>query len=80
MRFLIFLKPVLNDMISSFTEEEIRALDNFIDEHFEERKDIEENPWKAMQMDELQSESDARHKYLEECIFSPPNRLSLTLS
>lgn len=66
MEFVTFQQVVLKDKVSAFTEEELSAIDDYIDKHFEEKKEQEDHPWKMLKVDEAQSEPDLKRQYIEE--------------
>ena len=62
--FVAFQQIVLRDKVASATEEELSAIDEYINTHYEEKKDRHERPWIALKADDVQSEADLEKQYL----------------
>ena len=66
MPFVAFQQAVFRDKISSATEEELSVIDEYINTHFEEKKDLVENPWNALKVNEAQSALDLERDYIDQ--------------
>lgn len=66
LQFVTFQQVVLKHRVTYATEEELSVVDEFIDTHFQEKKDLEERPWSALMVDESQSEVDLERQFIEE--------------
>lgn len=64
--FVSFQQVVLKGRVATSTEEEISAIDAFIDAHFEDQKELRERPWNALKVDDAQPEIDLERQYLKE--------------
>ena len=62
--FVAFQQTILRDRVASATEEELSAIDEYINTHYEEKKDRHERPWIALKADDVQSEADLEKQYL----------------
>lgn len=57
---------MLRDKASTATEEELSAIQEFIDSHYEEKVNEVERLWNMLQIDKAQSESDLERQYIGE--------------
>lgn len=64
--FVAFQQAVLRDKLTTISDEELLAIEEFISTHHAEQKDQEERPWNALKIDEVQSEFDLERQYVEE--------------
>lgn len=64
--FVAFQQVVLRDKLTTISDEELSALEEFISTHHEEQKNQEERPWNTLKIDEVQSEFDLERQYVEE--------------
>ena len=55
---------MLRDKVSSATEEELSAINEYINTYYEEKKDRHERPWTALKVDDVQSEADLEKEYM----------------
>ena len=62
--FIAFQQTVLRDRVASATEEELSAIDEYINTHYEEKKDQQERPWNALKVDEEQEEDELERQYI----------------
>ena len=62
--FVAFQQIVLRDKVASATEEELSAIDEYINTHYEEKKDQQERPWNALKVDEEQEEDELERQYI----------------
>ena len=66
MPWVAFQQVVLRDRVSSLTEEELSAVDEFIDEIYEKRANLRRLPWLAKRVNSAQSVFDLEREYVEE--------------
>lgn len=64
--FVAFQQAVLREKVATATEEQLSAIEKFIDECFEEEQDLRERPWNALKVTEAQSDADLERRYMEE--------------
>lgn len=64
--FVSFQQVILREKVTTATEEELDAIDQFIVAQFEEETDLHKHPWKALRIDDCQPESDLQRQYIEE--------------
>ena len=64
--FVAFQQAVLRDKVAAAMEEELSVIDEYINTHYEEKKDQDERPWNALKVDEGQSEVDLERQYIAE--------------
>ena len=64
--FVAFQQVVLRDKVATATEEELSVIDEYINTHYEEKKDQDERPWNALKVDEGQLEVDLERQYVAE--------------
>ena len=68
MEFVTFQQVVLRDKVASATEEELAAIEEFINTRLEEKKDQDERPWNMLKVDDSQPEIDLQRQYIEEYV------------
>ena len=56
--FVVFQQVVLKHKVAYATEEELSAVEEFINMHLQEKKDLEKYSWSILKVDESQSEVD----------------------
>lgn len=66
MEFVTFQQVVLKEKVMSVEEEELTAVDNFIDKQYEEQKEHNDRPWSTTKVDPSQSEADLERRYVEQ--------------
>ena len=64
--FIAFQQVVLRDRASTFTEEELASIEEFISAQLEELRVQDERPWKLLKVDKAQSEVDLERHYIEQ--------------
>lgn len=64
--FVSFQQVVLKDKITTATEDELNAIQEYIDTRFEEDLSRRERPWKALKVDDSQSDADLERQYVKE--------------
>lgn len=64
--FVTFQQAVLKEKLETATEEELKAIQEYIDTRFQEETELRVNPWQALKVDDIQSELDLEKQYLQE--------------
>lgn len=64
--FVAFQQVVLKDKITTATEDELSAVQEYIETRFEEDLSRRECPWKALKVDDSQSDADLERQYVKE--------------
>ena len=64
--FVTFQQVILKDRMLSIPEEEMAAVQVFIEKHYQEEIDRREHPWKALKVDDAQLNINLESQYLEE--------------
>lgn len=67
MCFVTFQQVVLRARVTTTaTQAELAEVTKHINDHFEKQKELVERPWKALVVDDSQSQLDLERKYIEE--------------
>jgi hypothetical protein len=64
--FVTFQQAVIDKRLVDATEQELAALDAFIETRYEHDVELREHPWQALKVDDSQLEIDLEKQYLEE--------------
>jgi hypothetical protein len=63
--FVTFQQTVLRDRVCMISEEEQASIDEFIDKRFQKVTDDHENPWRALRVDDAQTDVDLERQYVK---------------
>jgi hypothetical protein len=63
LKFVVFQQAVIKSQISTISEDELRRVEEYIEKRFTEDTEIYENPWKALKVDETQTDADLERQY-----------------
>jgi len=64
--FVTFQQAIFKDKITVATEEELNAIQEFIDARFEKDTQLRERPWEALKVDDLQEDVELERNYVKE--------------
>lgn len=71
MPFVTFQQAVIKEEIATATEEDLVAIQEYIDTRFEADTKLRERPWEALKVDELQENVDLERRYVKEYVLPP---------
>ena len=66
MPFVAFQQTVLRERITTIAAEELSEVERYISEHFLKQRELEDCPWKALEVDGSESQLDLQRQYVEE--------------
>ena len=61
--FLGFSQAVFRVAVSTLPEDELRRVEEYIEERFVEENDLREHPWKALKVDDALTDEDLERQY-----------------
>ena len=68
--FLGFSQAVFRVAVSTLPEDELRRVEEYIEERFVEENDLREHPWKALKVDDALTDEDLERQYTLRKLFS----------
>ena len=63
LKWVTFQQAVLKSRMPTITEDESRQVQEFIEARFKEDTNLRNNPWKALKVDEAQTDADLKKQY-----------------
>lgn len=77
-RFVTFQQTILREKAATASEEELSAIQEYIDTRFQDDTNLRKNPWEALRVDDTQLDIDLEREYVKGYVFSfVLHRLSL---